>query len=180
MASRRRRRRLAGPKRLQNGAPRRETPPPPELPAEPATLTVAKTRKGRAVVLLPAEQNLTFTGKCRLTCLHGSVQVLGFTIAAGQPPYDLYSPHTYCALTIEAAAGIQDPEKSEKEVKLEAKALLRAHFVPQEARGRLLRSFRPGCSIFLLEPLETAETKFILSHSEFAQIFRAKVSPVAA
>ncbi|XP_070812440.1 polynucleotide 5'-hydroxyl-kinase NOL9 [Pituophis catenifer annectens] len=174
MASRRRRRRLAGPKRLQNGAPRREKPPPPELPAEPATLRAAEDREGRAVVLLPAEQTLTFTGKCRLTCLYGSVQVLGFTIAPDQPPYDLYSPHTYCALTIEAAAGIEDPGKSEKEVKLEAKALLRAHRVPQESRVRLLKSFGPDCSILLLEQLDTPVTQFILSHPEFAQIFRAK------
>ncbi|XP_070615141.1 polynucleotide 5'-hydroxyl-kinase NOL9 [Erythrolamprus reginae] len=175
MASRRRRRRTAGPKRLLNGAPRREKTPPPEPPAEPVTLRAAEAREGRAAVLLPADQTLTFTGKCRLTCLYGSVRVLGFTITPDQPHYDLYSPHTYCALTIEAAAaGIKDPEKSKKEMKLKAKARLRAHFVPQEARSRLLKSFRPDCSIFLLEQLDTPVTKFILSHPEFAQTFKAK------
>ncbi|KAG8142428.1 hypothetical protein E2320_006342 [Naja naja] len=57
---------------------------------------------------------------------------------------------------------------------MEARALLRAHFVPQEARSRLLKSFGPDCSLFLLEQLDTPEAKFILSHPEFAQIFRAK------
>uniref|UniRef100_A0A8C5S331 Polynucleotide 5'-hydroxyl-kinase NOL9 n=1 Tax=Laticauda laticaudata TaxID=8630 RepID=A0A8C5S331_LATLA len=121
-------------------------------------------------------QTLTFAGKCRLTCLYGSVRVLGFTISPDQPPYDLYSPHSYCALTVEATNGIRDLEKSEKEMKVEARALLRAHSVPQEARSRLLKSFGPDCSLLLLEQLDTPEAKFILSHPEFAQIFRAKVS----
>ncbi|ETE62219.1 Polynucleotide 5'-hydroxyl-kinase NOL9 [Ophiophagus hannah] len=59
-------------------------------------------------------------------------------------------------------------------MKVEARALLRAHFVPQEARGRLLKSFGPDCSLLLLEQLDTPEAKFILSHPEFSQIFRAK------
>ncbi|XP_026576656.1 polynucleotide 5'-hydroxyl-kinase NOL9 [Pseudonaja textilis] len=168
----RRRRRSAGLKRLHNGAPRQETPPPLELPAEPATY--ADAHDGRAVVLLPAKETLTFAGKCRLTCLYGSVRVLGFTIAPDQPPYDLYSPHTYCALTIEATNGLRDPEKSEKEMKVEARAVLRAHFVPQEARGQLLKNFGPGCSLLLLEQLDTPEAKFILSQPEFAKIFRPK------
>uniref|UniRef100_A0A670ZL32 Polynucleotide 5'-hydroxyl-kinase NOL9 n=1 Tax=Pseudonaja textilis TaxID=8673 RepID=A0A670ZL32_PSETE len=166
----RRRRRSAGLKRLHNGAPRQETPPPLELPAEPATY--ADAHDGRAVVLLPAKEvgvggTLTFAGKCRLTCLYGSVRVLGFTIAPDQPPYDLYSPHTYCALTIEATNGLRDPEKSEKEMKVEARAVLRAHF--------LLKNFGPGCSLLLLEQLDTPEAKFILSQPEFAKIFRPKL-----
>uniref|UniRef100_A0A670ZKU7 Polynucleotide 5'-hydroxyl-kinase NOL9 n=1 Tax=Pseudonaja textilis TaxID=8673 RepID=A0A670ZKU7_PSETE len=84
-------------------------------------------------------QTLTFAGKCRLTCLYGSVRVLGFTIAPDQPPYDLYSPHTYCALTIEATNGLRDPEKSEKEMKVEARAVLRAHFVPQGKERQVTR-----------------------------------------
>ncbi|XP_029139322.1 polynucleotide 5'-hydroxyl-kinase NOL9 [Protobothrops mucrosquamatus] len=170
-------RRSGGPKRLQNGTARREKPPPappPELPAKPAPLTAAAAGENRAAVLLPSEQTLTFTGKCRLTCLYGSVEVLGFTIAPDQPPYDLFSPHTYCALTVEAAAGKEGTEKSKKEMKLEAKAILRAHLVPREARCRLLKSFVPHCSILLLEQLDTPATKFILSHPEFSQVFRAK------
>ncbi|XP_063173766.1 polynucleotide 5'-hydroxyl-kinase NOL9 [Candoia aspera] len=182
----RRRRRSAGLKRPLIGVPRRAAPPPPpqaprekppppppELPADAAPLTVAAAREGRAALLLPPQQTLTFTGKCRLTCLYGSVRVFGFMVAPDQPPCNLYSPHTYCALTIEAAA-CKDPEKSEKEMKLEAKSILRAHFVPQEARCRLLRSFVPHCSIVLLEQLDTPVTKFVLSHSDFSQIFRAK------
>ncbi|KAL7978578.1 hypothetical protein Chor_005560, partial [Crotalus horridus] len=142
-------RRSGGPKRLQNGTAHKEkTPPapPPELPAKPASLTAAAAGENRAAVLLPSEQ------------------VLGFTIAPDQPPYDLFSPHTYCALTVEADAGKEGTEKSKKEMKLEAKA----------ARCRLLKSFRPQCSILLLEQLDTPATKFILSHPEFSQVFRAK------
>ncbi|KAM3824400.1 polynucleotide 5'-hydroxyl-kinase NOL9 [Vipera latastei] len=170
-------RRSAGPKRLQDGKARREKPPPaspPGLPAEPAPPKAVSAGEKRAALLLRPEETLTFTGKCRLTCLYGSVQVLGFTITPDQPPYHLFSPHTYCALTVEAAAGNKATEKSKKEMKLEAKAALRAHFVPREARCRLLKGFGPHCSVLLLEQLDTPATKFLLSHPEFSQIFRAK------
>ncbi|XP_015745357.2 polynucleotide 5'-hydroxyl-kinase NOL9 [Python bivittatus] len=152
-----------------------ETAPAP-APAPAAFGTRAEkgwSRGPRPLVFGFSSQTLTFTGKCRLTCLYGSVQVFGFTIAPDQPPYNLYSPHTYCALTIEAAA-CKDPGKSEKEMKLEAKSILRAHFVPHEARCRLLKRFVPHCSIVLLEHLDTPVTKFVLNHSDFSQIFRAK------
>lgn len=66
-------------------------------------------------------------------CLYGSVRVFGFNIVPDQPPYHLFSPYSHCALTIEAVA-YKEPEKSGKEMKAEAKSILRAHLVP---RGKL-------------------------------------------
>lgn len=83
---------------------------------------------------------LAFTGKCSLTCLYGTVQVFGFNIAPDQPPYNLFSPHTHCALTIEAVA-YKEPERSKKEMRTEARIILRAHLVP---RGKSLFQVCPS------------------------------------
>ncbi|XP_063001271.1 polynucleotide 5'-hydroxyl-kinase NOL9 isoform X2 [Elgaria multicarinata webbii] len=156
-------------------------PPEPEKGAAAAeaeepgrgVLAAAEAKEGRAVLLLPQGQTLAFTGKCSLTCLYGSVRVFGFTIVPDQPPYNLFSPHSHCALTIEATAD-KEPEKSEKEMKAGARSVLRAHLVPQEARCKLMKTFVPQCSIVLLEHLDTPETRFILSHPSLSHIFRAK------
>uniref|UniRef100_A0A452GHH3 Polynucleotide 5'-hydroxyl-kinase NOL9 n=1 Tax=Gopherus agassizii TaxID=38772 RepID=A0A452GHH3_9SAUR len=118
-------------------------------------------------------QKLTFTGKCRLTCLYGAVQVFGFTISQEQPSYDLFSPQTHCALTIEAVT-YETLEKSKKEMRISARAMLRAHHVPH-ARIKLMKSFAPLCSLVLLDGLDTSVTRFILNHPEFSHIFRVKV-----
>uniref|UniRef100_A0A8C8VNQ1 Polynucleotide 5'-hydroxyl-kinase NOL9 n=1 Tax=Pelusios castaneus TaxID=367368 RepID=A0A8C8VNQ1_9SAUR len=143
--------------------------------AAPATeaLTAMEATEGAAVLLLPHGQKLPFTGKCRLTCLYGAVRVFGFTIAAEQPPYDLFSPQTHCALTIEAVTD-EAPEKSKKEMRLSARAKLRAHHVPRDARSKLMKNFAPLCSVVLLEILDTSVTRFILSHTDFSHIFRVK------
>ncbi|KAF7236188.1 Polynucleotide 5'-hydroxyl-kinase NOL9 [Varanus komodoensis] len=155
--------------------------PPPEEEQEktpeaggsgPGVLAAAEAKEGCAVLLLPLGQTLTFTGKCCLTCLYGSVQVFGFTIVPDQPPYNLFSPHSHCALTIEATA-YKEMEKSE-ERKMEARSILRAHLVPREARCKLMKNFAPQSSIILLEHLDTPVTSFVLSHSSFSHIFRAK------
>ncbi|XP_053137036.1 polynucleotide 5'-hydroxyl-kinase NOL9 [Hemicordylus capensis] len=152
-------------------------PPPPEEEeperGERPALAAVEAKESGAVLLLPQGQTLTFTGKCFLTCLYGSVQVFGFNIAQDQPPYSLFSPHSHCALTIEAVA-YKELDKSKKEKRTEAKAILKAHRVPQEARCRLMKSFAPQCSVVLLEHLDTPGTRFILSHSCFSHIFRAK------
>ncbi|XP_061458096.1 polynucleotide 5'-hydroxyl-kinase NOL9 isoform X2 [Rhineura floridana] len=126
-----------------------------------------------ASVRLDIFQTLTFTGKCCLTCLYGSVQVFGFNVVPDQPPYHLFSPYSHCALTIEAVA-YKEPEKSGKEMKTEAKSILRAHLVPRNARCTLMKNFVPQCSMVLLEHLDTPVTRFIHSHSSFSHIFRAK------
>ncbi|XP_077168880.1 polynucleotide 5'-hydroxyl-kinase NOL9 [Paroedura picta] len=135
--------------------------------------TAVEAAAGGVVVLLPPGQSLTFNGKCCLTCLYGSVRVFGFNIAPEQPPYNLFSPHTHCALSIEAVA-YKESEKSKKEMKAEARSILRAHLVPRAARIKLMKSFVPQCSMVLLERLDTQVTRFILSHSEFSHVFSAK------
>ncbi|XP_003225740.2 polynucleotide 5'-hydroxyl-kinase NOL9 [Anolis carolinensis] len=143
--------------------------PPPEKEA----WTVGKAYEGSVVVLLPQGRVLTFTGKCCLTCLYGSVRVFGFTINPDQPPCHLFSPDSHCPLSIQALEpkGI---EASEKEGRTEARSILRAHQVPQESRCKLMKTFSPQCAIVLLEHLDTPVTRFILSHPSFAHIFRAK------
>nr|XP_023966022.2 polynucleotide 5'-hydroxyl-kinase NOL9 isoform X2 [Chrysemys picta bellii] len=118
-------------------------------------------------------QKLTFTGKCRLTCLYGAVQVFGFTITQDQPSYDLFSPQTHCALTIEAVS-YETLEQSKKEMRISARAMLRAHHVPRDARIKLMKNFAPLCSVVLLDGLDTSVTRFILNHPEFSHIFRVK------
>ncbi|XP_074831888.1 polynucleotide 5'-hydroxyl-kinase NOL9 isoform X3 [Carettochelys insculpta] len=137
------------------------------------SLAAVEATEGAAVLLLPHGQALTFTGKCRLTCLRGAVQVFGFTIAQEQPPYDLFSPQTHCALTIEAVT-YEAAEKSKKELRISARAVLRAHRVPRDARIKLLKSVAPLCSLVLMEGLDTSVTRFILNHPEFSHIFRMK------
>ncbi|XP_066493635.1 polynucleotide 5'-hydroxyl-kinase NOL9 isoform X1 [Tiliqua scincoides] len=144
----------------------------PAAPAEEPRVTV-EAKDGGAVLLLPQGATLTFTGKCSLTCLYGSVQVFGFIIDQDQPPYSLFSPHSHCALTIEAVA-YKEPEKSRKEIRTEVKSILKAHQVPQDVRCRLIKNFIPQCSVILLEHLDTPMTRLILSHSSFSHIFRAK------
>ncbi|XP_054856949.1 polynucleotide 5'-hydroxyl-kinase NOL9 [Eublepharis macularius] len=141
------------------------------------SLTAVEAKEGSAVLLLPQGQSLTFNGKCCLTCLYGSVRVFGFNIVPDQPPYNLFSPHTHCALSIEAVA-YKESEKSKKEMKTEARSILRAHLVPRDARIKLMKSFVPQCSMVLLEHLDTPVTRFILSHSDFSHVFRTKKQKV--
>ncbi|KAJ7306515.1 hypothetical protein JRQ81_009872 [Phrynocephalus forsythii] len=149
-------------------------PPPPPRPGEGGSLAAAaQARHGRAALLLLQGQTLTFTGKCCLTCLYGSVQVLGFNISPDQPSYPLFSPHSHCALTVRAIP-YKEPKKPEKEMKMEARSILQAHRIPRDARRRLMRSFAPQCSIVLLEHLDTPATRFLLSHPGFSHMFRAK------
>ncbi|XP_015261743.1 PREDICTED: polynucleotide 5'-hydroxyl-kinase NOL9 [Gekko japonicus] len=148
-----------------------------EQPAEEEPLTAVEAKGGSAVLLLPQGRALTFNGKCCLTCLYGSVRVFGFNIVPDQPPYNLFSPHTHCALSIEAVA-YKESEKSKKELKGEARSILRAHLVPRAARIKLMKSFVPQCSMVLLEHLETPATRLILSHIEFSRVFTAKKKKV--
>ncbi|CAM5167138.1 unnamed protein product [Eretmochelys imbricata] len=137
------------------------------------SLAAVEATEGAAVLLLPRAQKLTFTGKCRLTCLYGAVRVFGFTITQEQPPYDLFSPQTHSALTIEAVI-YETLEKSKKEMRISARAMLRAHHVPRAARIKLMKNFAPLCSVVLLDGLDTSVTRFILNHPEFSHIFRVK------
>uniref|UniRef100_A0A7M4EWV9 Polynucleotide 5'-hydroxyl-kinase NOL9 n=1 Tax=Crocodylus porosus TaxID=8502 RepID=A0A7M4EWV9_CROPO len=117
-------------------------------------------------------QRLTFTGRCRLRCLYGSARVLGFAVTPEQPAYDLFSPLTHCALSVEA---LRRTGPARPRARKEARAALRDHGVPRDARRKLMGRFAPACSVVLLERLDTPVTRFILSHPDFAHLFRSKV-----
>ncbi|XP_019367080.1 PREDICTED: polynucleotide 5'-hydroxyl-kinase NOL9, partial [Gavialis gangeticus] len=145
-----------------------------QSPEPEPSAAVQVTESSAAVLLLP-EQRLTFTGRCRLRCLHGSARVLGFAVTPEQPAYDLFSPLTHCALSVEAPrrAGAARPR-----ARKEARATLRDHGVPRDARRKLMERFAPACSVVLLERLDTPVTRFILSHPDFSYLFRAKKQKV--
>ncbi|KAM6216890.1 polynucleotide 5'-hydroxyl-kinase NOL9 [Rhynchocyon petersi] len=134
-------------------------PIPPPLPAGPR----------RAVLLLPLQQFFVFGGICHVTCLYGRVQVFGFTISQGQPAYEVYSTYTNSLLSI-TAIPYSKPEKSKKEIRREARVLLRP-YLPRVDRCRLMKSFSPLCSIVVLEHLKTSTTEFISSHPGLSYVF---------
>ncbi|EPY86047.1 hypothetical protein CB1_000331014, partial [Camelus ferus] len=88
-------------------------------------------------------------GICRVTCLYGQVQVLGFAISQGQPAQDVFSTYTHSRLTI-SAVHYSVPEKS-KEMKREARALLRSHlsrgppFTHQRTPQKMVYYGKPSC-----------------------------------
>ncbi|XP_007532833.1 polynucleotide 5'-hydroxyl-kinase NOL9 isoform X1 [Erinaceus europaeus] len=139
----------------------------------PAWLPIPPVRpagRGRALLLLPLEQGFTFSGICRVTCLYGQVQVLGFTISQGQPPQDVFSTYTHSRLTISSLHYFM-PEKSNKEMKREARTLLRSHLNKGD-RCWAMRNFSPLCSIVLLERLKTSTVNFIVSHPGLSNVFQ--------
>nr|XP_036855819.1 polynucleotide 5'-hydroxyl-kinase NOL9 isoform X2 [Manis javanica] len=141
-------------------------------PSGPAVLPIPPVRPagpGRALLLLPLRQGFTFSGICRVTCLYGQVQVFGFTINQGQPAQDVFSPYTHSRLTINAGHYTM-PEKSKKEMKREARTLLRSH-LNRDDRSWLMKNFSPLCSIVMLERLKTSTVNFITSHPGLSNVF---------
>ncbi|XP_021563921.1 polynucleotide 5'-hydroxyl-kinase NOL9, partial [Carlito syrichta] len=124
---------------------------------------------GRALLLLPVNQGFTFSGICRVTCLYGQVQVFGFTISQGQPALDVFSVYTHTHLSINALH-YSMPEKSKKEIKREARTLLKSH-LNLEDRCWSMHNFSPLCSIVLLEHLKTSTVSFITSYPGSSYIF---------
>ncbi|XP_018432474.1 PREDICTED: polynucleotide 5'-hydroxyl-kinase NOL9 [Nanorana parkeri] len=137
-------------------------------------MTALLAEEGECVLLLGPGQKLTFTGKCIVTCLYGSVQVLGLTINSNETPYELFSPNTQAPLTIEVMKR-KKPDKTLKEIRTEAKAVLRG-YLPLDCRRTIMKSFKSSCSILLMERLEDPTTSYIMTHSEYANIFFAKLS----
>uniref|UniRef100_A0A669QVU0 Polynucleotide 5'-hydroxyl-kinase NOL9 n=1 Tax=Phasianus colchicus TaxID=9054 RepID=A0A669QVU0_PHACC len=134
------------------GAPTRPAPDPRPLP-----------RRLRLTWRVPAvPQALTFSGKCRLTCLYGAVRVLGFAVGPHQPPLPLLSPPTHCALSLEALPAARAPYADPRQ--------LRA------ARLKLMARFSPECAVVLLEHLDTAATRFLLSLPPLCRLFEPQVS----
>ncbi|KAL2773434.1 polynucleotide 5'-hydroxyl-kinase NOL9, partial [Daubentonia madagascariensis] len=111
----------------------------------------------------------TFSGICRVTCLYGQVQVFGFNISQGQPAQDVFSTYTHSHLTINAVR-YSMPEKSKKEIKREARTLLKSH-LNLDDRCWSMQNFSPLCSIVLLEHLKTSTVKFITSYPGLSYIF---------
>ncbi|XP_069803237.1 polynucleotide 5'-hydroxyl-kinase NOL9 [Dendropsophus ebraccatus] len=122
-------------------------------------------------VLRPGEQ-LTFIGKCVLTCLYGSVEVLGLTISSSEVPYELFSPNTHAPLTIQGLK--QKKCKTRKEIRTEARGLLR-RYLSLDCRRAVMKNFKSSCSILLLERLEDTTVNYILSHPEYNGIFGTKL-----
>uniref|UniRef100_A0A2K6UM69 Polynucleotide 5'-hydroxyl-kinase NOL9 n=1 Tax=Saimiri boliviensis boliviensis TaxID=39432 RepID=A0A2K6UM69_SAIBB len=149
----------------------------PEFEFEPASgcprlLPIPPARAvgpGRALLLLPVEQGFTFSGICRVTCLYGQVQVFGFTISQGQPAQDIFSVYTHSCLTINALH-YSMPEKSKKELKREARMLLKSHLNLDDRRWSM-QNFSPLCSIVLLEHLKTTTVDFISSYPGASYVF---------
>uniref|UniRef100_A0A8D2AP70 Polynucleotide 5'-hydroxyl-kinase NOL9 n=1 Tax=Sciurus vulgaris TaxID=55149 RepID=A0A8D2AP70_SCIVU len=104
----------------------------------------------------------TFSGICRLTCLYGQVEVFGYIISQGQPAQDIFSTYTHAYLTINAIH-YSMPEKSEKEIRKEARILLRSH-LNLEDRCWSMKNFSPLCSIVMLERLKTSTVNFLTSY----------------
>ncbi|XP_041627906.1 polynucleotide 5'-hydroxyl-kinase NOL9 isoform X1 [Vulpes lagopus] len=150
----------------------RPAPAAPPAATGPATLPIPPVRPagpGRALLLLPLEQGFTFSGICRVTCLYGQVQVFGFTISQGQPAQEVFSAYTHSRLAI-SAVHYSMPEKSKKEMKREARTLLRSH-LSRDDRCWLMKNFSPLCSIVMLEQLKTSTVNFLVSHPGLSYVF---------
>uniref|UniRef100_A0A8C7AQT7 Polynucleotide 5'-hydroxyl-kinase NOL9 n=1 Tax=Neovison vison TaxID=452646 RepID=A0A8C7AQT7_NEOVI len=126
-----------------------------------------KRRQGRSSQ--GVKVGFTFSGICRVTCLYGQVQVFGFTISQGQPAQEVFSAYTHSRLTINAVH-YSMPEKSKKEMKREARALLRSH-LNRDDRCWLMKNFSPLCSIVMLEQLKTSTVNFLVSHPGLSYVF---------
>ncbi|KAM9299298.1 polynucleotide 5'-hydroxyl-kinase NOL9 [Gastrophryne carolinensis] len=148
-----------------------------ETPAAAATVcpgTALLAEEGVCVLLLSPGQRLTFTGKCILTCLYGSIQVLGLTISSHETPYELFSPNTHSPLSIQALKH-KKPTTNRKEIRMETRALLRG-YLSLDCRRAVMQSFKLSSSILLLERLEDLATSYIATHSEYANLFCTKLS----
>ncbi|XP_062449254.1 polynucleotide 5'-hydroxyl-kinase NOL9 [Rhea pennata] len=141
------------------------------VPPAEAGLTAVEAAEGAAVLLLAPQQALTFTGKCRLTCLYGAVRVLGFAIASHQPGQQLFSPPTHCALALEALPAAAQPAADLRQLRAAARAAMRAHRVRRQARVKVMARFSPQCAVVLLEHLDTPVTRFLLSHPPLSRLF---------
>ncbi|XP_028849801.1 polynucleotide 5'-hydroxyl-kinase NOL9 [Denticeps clupeoides] len=124
----------------------------------------------RTVLAMQPGQSLCFRGKCLLTCLYGRVEVFGFNIEEGQQPYPLYSPPSHCPLTIIALSSPTPSSKSQKEGRLEAKAILRNYLSPESLKHLLSKVDSDTCLV-LLEPMDTPLTRFLMNQPDLSEIF---------
>ncbi|XP_073417849.1 polynucleotide 5'-hydroxyl-kinase NOL9 [Dendrobates tinctorius] len=128
--------------------------------------------EGVCVTMLQPGEKLAFIGKCVLTCLYGSVKVLGLTINSSEMPYELFSPKTHAPLAIEGLK-LKKKNKMRKASRMEARMLLRG-YLSLDCRRAVMKNFKSSCSILLLERLEDVAVNYILSHPEYAGFFGAE------
>ncbi|XP_031597778.2 polynucleotide 5'-hydroxyl-kinase NOL9 [Oreochromis aureus] len=129
-------------------------------------------RQNRTVLVMQKDQTLCFRGKCLLTCLYGRVEVMGFTIEEGQQSYSLFSPASHCPLSIRGLESIRALESRN-----EASHILQK-YLPQASRKKLLKSITTNSSIILLEPIETAMTRFLSSFPDLSELFNLPMTEI--
>ncbi|XP_055980947.1 polynucleotide 5'-hydroxyl-kinase NOL9 [Sorex fumeus] len=145
------------------------TPDPDPAPAPTPHIPVPRpVSRGRVLLLLPLEQGYTFSGTCRLTCVHGQVQVLGFTLGRGHAR-DLFSPYTHARLTI-SAVHYPAPERSDKDTRRDLRASLRP-YIKLEDRNWVIQKYSHLCSVVLLEPVKSNMVNYIVSHPGLSMVF---------
>ncbi|XP_055471158.1 polynucleotide 5'-hydroxyl-kinase NOL9 [Psammomys obesus] len=137
--------------------------------------SIRELGSGRVLLLLPLWEGFTFSGICRVTCIYGRVEIYGHVIKQGQPPQDVFSAYTHSFLTIN---GLQhsDPEKSEKKIKREIRALLKPH-TKLDDRKWALKHFPPLGSILVLERLRTPIVEFLRFYKCASYVFLQENPP---
>ncbi|XP_077314467.1 LOW QUALITY PROTEIN: polynucleotide 5'-hydroxyl-kinase NOL9 [Lithobates pipiens] len=161
-------------KKKMSGPESTESRPSTSQESPTPSMSAVLAEEGVCVLLLGPGQKLTFSGKCLVTCLYGSVEVLGLTINSNQTPYEVFSPNTHSPLTITALRP-KKTQNSRKENRREAVVSLRG-YLSLERRRTVMANFKSSCSILLMERLEEPTTSYIQTHPEYAKIFSAKPS----
>ncbi|XP_051027641.1 polynucleotide 5'-hydroxyl-kinase NOL9 isoform X2 [Acomys russatus] len=158
-------------------------PPPrswPERHVQTQSLNISQLTRdlgsGRVLFLLPGWEGFTFSGICRVTCIYGQVEIYGHIIKQGQPPRDVFSAYTHSFLTINGIQ-VSEPEKSEKEIRREIRALLKPH-TKLEDRNWALKYLSHLGSILMLERLRTPAVDFMSSYKCASYVFRQESPPV--
>ncbi|KAM4872277.1 polynucleotide 5'-hydroxyl-kinase NOL9 isoform 2-T2 [Thomomys bottae] len=137
---------------------------------------VRQVGPGCALLLLSVEEEFTFGGTCRLTCLYGEVEVFGYTIRQGQPPQDLFSTFTHSFMNI-TSVHYSTPQKSMKEIRREFRVLLRSRLTLED-RSWSIKNFSPLCSLVMLEQLKNSTVNFITSYPGLSCVFMQESGPV--
>ena len=147
----------------------------PPLPTN-VTQALRDLGSGRVLLVLPAEEDFIFSGICRVTCIYGQLQIFGHIIKQGQPAQDVFSAYTHSFLSIRAML-YPEPEKSEKEVRKEIRALLKPH-MKLDDRHWVMHYFGPLASVLLLEQLKSPAVDFMSSYKWASYVFRQEHYPV--
>ncbi|EGW11741.1 Nucleolar protein 9 [Cricetulus griseus] len=130
---------------------------------------------GKSVLTLLL-RGFTFSGICRVTCIYGQVEIYGHVIKQGQPARDVYSTYTHAYLTINGVE-YPEPEKSEKEIRREIRALLKPH-MRLDDRNWAIQNFPPLGSVVLLEQLRTSAVDFMSFYACASYVFLQEVKTV--